>query len=532
MWRWVWVAVLGGLVVGCAEPTGAGARSASESATAKGEPSAPSVANGVQYATGLTPGGVVGAAAQGLVAEVSAALVQRGDVAEADGLLGATATWMLRELLEGRSVDQAAGDAAARRVGFAGVVLSMAGFDRAQNGQLWRDALGRVPANLPVNRYGISASRDGRSVAVVFGAVELTLQPFPRQIALNGALMLRGVVGPRFAFSHVYLNKPDGTVEERRMRTREVQTAFSFSKPGRYKLEVMGDGATGPVILANVPLYVGVPDSEAPTTVGGAVASPVEAEARLLVLLNRSRSAAGFNVLEADDDLRTVALGHSTDMAEHDFFGHISPTTGDAESRIRRSGIAVSAYGENIAQSDTAEGAHESLMSSPGHRANMLGAQYTHIGIATARARGQLVFTLLFARRATLANVPRNAAQFEAAFLALRAKNGLKMPTADAVLRNAAQAGLQAFRDAAAPTTDVAIAAMKQAITREVQRSHIARGGGCSFIGDLVDLSQLEQNPLLRGPLITRYGLAALPRNDAKGPRLTVLMFLEGATCP
>jgi uncharacterized protein YkwD len=90
--------------------------------------------------------------------------------------------------------------------------------------------------------------------------------------------------------------------------------------------------------------------------------------------------------LVLDEALRDVAFAHSTDMAEHDFFGHVSAISGDPEARLRRAGVVVSAYGENIAQADSPENAHDSLMSSPGHRAVMLDAQFTHVGIAAVPA--------------------------------------------------------------------------------------------------------------------------------------------------
>jgi uncharacterized protein YkwD len=210
----------------------------------------------------------------------------------------------------------------------------------------------------------------------------LTLQPFPSHFALNDVLAVHGEVGARFGFAHVFLTTVDGSVQEKRMPDRRVEASFELPKAGKYKLEVMGDGATGPVIVANVPIYVGAVENERPLVASGRAMSPAESEQRLFELLNQSRVAAGLRPLVADDPLRQIAFAHSTDMAEHDFFGHVSPTTGDPASRIERSGILVAKFGENLAQADTPEDAHDSLMSSPGHRAVMLGASYTHVGIA------------------------------------------------------------------------------------------------------------------------------------------------------
>jgi hypothetical protein len=216
-------------------------------------------------------------------------------------------------------------------------------------------------------------------------------------------------------------------------------------------------------------------------------------------------------------------------MSEHDFFGHISSTTGDPEARLRRAGIVVSAYGENIAQADNPEDAHDSLMSSPAHRAVMLGAQFTHVGIAAVRAHSALVYTLVFVHRAAPEARLLNATDLQAAFLTLRAKNGLGTPTSDDIYRVAAEAGLEAYVAAPVPSSEIAVTAMHAALVQEVQRRHAARAGTCSFVGEMIDPEQLAQNAALLAPGVRRFGLAARLRVDGKA--LLMMMVLEGAPC-
>jgi cysteine-rich secretory family protein len=482
------------------------------------------------YATEPAPGGVIGGgAAQALEVEVRAELARRGSSAVADGALGATASWILDELAMGRPPDQSSSEGTARRNGFVGVVLSMAGFElRSAQGDLWRDAIGRVPANMPITRYGIDVTPDGRGAAVVFGNVEVSLAAFPSHFAVNDSVQLHGEVGPRFAFARVFLTKPDGSVEPQVMPSRAVNASFTLATDGIYKLEVMGDGDTGPVIVANVPLSVGAVGPARERVVGHAT-TPAESEARLFELLNQSRASAHLPPLILDEELHDIALGHSTDMADHDFFGHVSPSTGDPAARLRRAGVVVSAFGENIAQADSPENAHESLMSSPGHRAVMLGAQFTHVGIAAVPAHSALVYTLLFAHRASSGAMPHNVAELQAAFLAVRAKKNLNEPIADDIYRVAAEAGLAAYLAAPVPTSELAVSAMHAALVQEVQRRHASRAGSCSFVGELIDAEQLGQNAAVLAPGVRRFGLAARLREDGKA--LVVMMVLEGGSC-
>jgi uncharacterized protein YkwD len=476
------------------------------------------------YSTDATADGVIGGErSNSLAREIAAELKKRGASAVADGALAATASWLLREANESRAPTVSTMDAAARRFGFAGVIPSSTafGFDGGDDGN-WREALAQVPPNMPITRYGVSVSKSSRSAAVVFGAVEISLQPFARHLSLTDKVDLHGEVSPRYSFAHVYLTKTDGSVEERRMPSRKIEASFSFSTPGIYQLEVMGDGATGPVIVCNVPLFVGVEETKMAVS-SGSTTSPAEGEARMLVLLNQSRQTAGLGPLQLDAELREIALAHSTDMVDHDFFGHVSPTTGAPDARVRRSGALLIESGENIAQTGNAESAHDGLMASPGHRANMLGPRYTHVGIAAVSTDAkQLAFTLIFGRRPNPATMPRTAEQVEAAFLALRRKKGLSQPTSDPIYRVSVVAGIEAYVDASTPTPAIAVKAYDAALKREVERTRSSRPAVCSLVNELLELEQLEQVPILLAP-----GL----RKDSHGSRLAVMILLEGVPC-
>ncbi len=521
-WFVLLVMVWGG---GCAVVPGSMVRAPGEHIAVPGEVAL--------YSTDAAPGGVVGGdGKEHLAAEVAAAVAERGTQASPDGTLAATASWILREVNEGRQLSQSVTEAQARRFGFAGVIVSMAGFGMdSNNAEAWRTALSQVPPNLPVTRYGISVAESGRSAAVVFGAVELSVEPFGRHLEPKQGVTLRGEVAPRYSFAHVFLTKADGSVEEKRLPSRKIDVSYTFPSAGKYNLEVMGDGATGPVIVFNVPIYVGVPDDVSAGS-SGHVTTPEAGEARMFELLNQARKAASLAALQPDDELRAIARAHSDDMAEHHFFGHVSPTTGTTDDRYRRSGVVLAAFGENVSEADSAEAAYDGLMESPGHRANMLGALYTHVGIAAVSTDSQqLAFTLIFGRRANPATLPRSAAQVEAAFLALRAKKGLSKPNADSIYRVAVEAGVEAYVAAATPTPEIAVRAQNAALTQAVQRARSSRAGGCSFITEIIELEQLERTPILIAPEVRRYAVAARIRQDDHGARLAVMMILEGPPC-
>ncbi|MGI6065285.1 MAG: stalk domain-containing protein [Bacillota bacterium] len=105
-----------------------------------------------------------------------------------------------------------------------------------------------------------------------------------------------------------------------------------------------------------------------------------EAEQEVFFLVNKAREQQGLNPLVWMDELADIARAHSQDMAEHDFFAHISPSTGDPAQRAQAYGLPGAA--ENIAAGYLdAKTVFDAWMLSPDHRANILDPGHRFIGI-------------------------------------------------------------------------------------------------------------------------------------------------------
>jgi uncharacterized protein YkwD len=480
------------------------------------------------YSSEVRPDGVVGGpGVEQVQAEIVAALVKRGEHAQADGSLGATASWALREAHQNRGINLLGSDAASRHFGFGGQMIGYMVFD-SQAAQDWDAKLELIPRNVPITRYGIRLSPSGRTGAVVFANMEASYTPIARAFEPGQSVNLKGNTAQRFESCELFLTKPDGNVDKKPCQGRAFDATFPLTAAGVYRLEVMGDGASGPVIVAVLPLYVGVPEPVAGGTVG-AVVEPEQAEARMFALLNEARRSAGVGPLEPDAELREVALAHSTDMADHHFQAHVSPSTGSPEDRARRAGLLVAMFGENLSSAPTPEVAHEGLMNSPGHRANMLQPLFTHVGIGARKSDTGIVVTMNFARRVAPALVPTSAAQVEAAIVTLRAKKGLPAAKVDRITRVAAQAGANASANGA-DDKDVA-KAVQEALQKEVDRLHVGSEGGCISVIELLELSQLDRIDDLNQPNLRSYGVGARLRKDAKGTRLSTVLMLLGPAC-
>lgn len=137
---------------------------------------------------------------------------------------------------------------------------------------------------------------------------------------------------------------------------------------------------------------------------GGSSAAQTEEE-KLLGLINDFRAQNGLPALGRNGALDTAALNHSRDMANRSFFSHNTPEGGTPDQRISAAGYSFSWWGENIYKSApgdaSAQSAFTSWVNSTGHRANMLGSNFTHIGIGRATAAdGRTYWTNTFGKPA------------------------------------------------------------------------------------------------------------------------------------
>ena len=122
-------------------------------------------------------------------------------------------------------------------------------------------------------------------------------------------------------------------------------------------------------------------------------------EENAFLLLNQDRAANGRSALELDPALCDLARLKSRDMYLNHYFSHTSPTYGSAAQMLSAYGYAFTSVGENIAHHATVEKAQAAFMSSSGHRQNILGSQWTKVGIGVWEdSQGFVYVTQLFVR--------------------------------------------------------------------------------------------------------------------------------------
>ncbi len=100
--------------------------------------------------------------------------------------------------------------------------------------------------------------------------------------------------------------------------------------------------------------------------------------------------------------LEASARAHSEDMAELEFFSHTGPGGLQIGERVKNRGYEWLAVGENIAAGQSSvDDVVDGWLSSPGHCANIMSAEFTEMGAARIEAPGSEYspfWTQVFAR--------------------------------------------------------------------------------------------------------------------------------------
>lgn len=104
-------------------------------------------------------------------------------------------------------------------------------------------------------------------------------------------------------------------------------------------------------------------------------------EDAMVELVNKERTTKGLKALVFDSRLRDVARRHSEDMFKKGYFSHYSPEGENVADRASIAEIDFLVIGENLAYAPNVTLAHQGLMNSEGHRANILSQDFGKIGI-------------------------------------------------------------------------------------------------------------------------------------------------------
>jgi len=165
----------------------------------------------------------------------------------------------------------------------------------------------------------------------------------------------------------------------------------------------VGDAASRLEAIAPTPRPTPPPPRAAPVVPAPAEAvSDVDAERRMLALINASRAAGGLVPLMTDDAATRTARGHSEVESRHGYVYHDGPDGTAGSRNVPACGNGW--YGENTGKvwQGNVERLHVEFMSEPwvpiNHRTNIMDPSFRRIGIGAVQGRDALYMTMVFCR--------------------------------------------------------------------------------------------------------------------------------------
>ncbi|HEY3592725.1 MAG TPA: CAP domain-containing protein, partial [Polyangiaceae bacterium] len=373
-------------------------------------------------------------------------------------------------------------------------------------------------------------------------ASSAAIDPIARAVPQGSAVTLRGRLRERYRDATVEVTRPDGSVTHVGDATgMAFDFAVALPDKGVHRVELLAHGAYGAEVLANFPIFVGIPEppmvSEA--AAGRSDSQPVDARAvenRLFVLLNEARRAAGVAPLTAHAGLTQVGELHSKDMVETGFLGHDSPRYGDPATRVHRGGLAFVVIAENVGRGATAEEVNAMLLESPGHRANALDPNLTEVGIGVVfdgrQGHPDIVATEEFGGVARSIDIGAAPGEVLRAINAEREKAGAKALVVDPLLAKAAVRGAERFvADAAPPQQDV-VSSVNQELVRPVNgASPIGKRmrSAQSFLFEVISLDRTPKMERMLEPSARYVGVGVAQGNRPDtGPNTIAVVVVLG----
>jgi uncharacterized protein YkwD len=125
-------------------------------------------------------------------------------------------------------------------------------------------------------------------------------------------------------------------------------------------------------------------------------------ESQILTMVNDERRSQGLGPLQPQSQLQAAARVQATDMACNHFTGHTGSDGSSVRDRVEAQGYTWSWIGENyMVTSQGPQYAFDWWMNSQPHRDNILGANYTEIGVGviySADSDYGTYYVLVFAR--------------------------------------------------------------------------------------------------------------------------------------
>ncbi len=238
--------------------------------------------------------------------------------------------------------------------------------------------------------------------AIFYLAVRIILPKIPRKISLTGTqfspipAMLRGLV----FISLILVVLATFPIQPGIKKAVDSSKIGSLLLKNAYQLEQPTKQIFGGISHDSLSFLTVEPKTNESLALGFKTSNfsvDEKTEFEMVDLVNKERTIRGLPALSFDASLRGIAREHSEDMFKRGYFSHYSPEGESVADRAQKAGIDYLVIGENLAYAPSLDLAHQGLMNSPGHRANILSPDYHRIGIGVVDSGTYgMMFTQVF----------------------------------------------------------------------------------------------------------------------------------------
>jgi len=246
--------------------------------------------------------------------------------------------------------------------------------------------------------------------------------------------------------------------------------------------------------------------------------------------VNADRAAKGLPPLAYEPALAEVARFHASDMRTHRFFAHESPSSGSLDDRLAAAGFNASTARENLAEAPDVSQAQAGLLASPGHYANIMAGDITHIGVGIVQGGvadpDNLLFVQVFASPLGAQSTAEAVADVMQKINDARRLKGLGKLAELGLLTDIAQKHVEGLGDAIVRED---LAEVAQATIHDVEVARARDVNAVTVAGSLLLHTSMYEAPAAAlDPGARTMGVAAAEGRDDKGRRAVIVLVVVG----
>ncbi len=251
----------------------------------------------------------------------------------------------------------------------------------------YEESLGEaINLGAPLVKIGFAelVDEDERITVALIQPQYVNLNPFSRHVVGDMGLIIHGESLDMLPLE-AWMTRPDGTAHSVPLQRNGSYFSLQLKdrERGQYQIELVGETTRGPVVCMNAVIYRSVTPPQEFILTESIAPSRLSwiNRRRLYKLINDSRTLVGQKPLPSSRVLQSIAQEYAQEMSGFGFASHTSPSGESLKHRTEVLKNRAERIFENLAVGVTVDEIHEHLMSSPAHRAAVLDAEVTHVGV-------------------------------------------------------------------------------------------------------------------------------------------------------